>query len=413
MTIALCIWQLDTYGGSIRQILELARYLQKQGHTVDVFAYSVDRQRCFPEFIDEVNVIVPKPLPQKQILYAQSDPISKRIWAFLYNEYLQLLQVNAIGTLILREHEKKHYDVINFHDHGVYRLASRFDDLKKIWMMNDPPSFIDAKEKDASAYSQTTLMKILAWIETWRTRRAVSHLDSIVVLDNRNKDIIRRYFARDAIVVKSGLSIDSSYLSYKEVQERKNKAHAKEKRRLVYLLTTNIFFRHRRYEDLIEAANLIVHSRKIQNVQFRIVGDPSPDMGYFNTIQKLVKKYKLERHVHFLGKVTEKELGAEYRRADVFVFPNHNQTWGLSVFEASLRGAAIIVSKTAGAHDVLTDGKNALFIEPKSPQDLADKIEQVVCSEKVRSRIAKAAHDFVIKNISWEKYAKDMTAVFV
>lgn len=402
MNIALVIWQLDTYGGSIRQILEEARYLQKQGHHVDVFAYRVDKEKCFPEFINEVNVIPALPITLAQEFYNQSDPILKRMKAFIRNEWVQLKQVQAIGDQIEILHEQRPYDVINYHDHGVYRLTSRFPSVKNVWMMNDPPSFIDAKEKGASEYAQTTLMKVLAWIEKERTNRALAHMNTIVVLDERNKDIVKRHFGKTAQIVRSGLSIPADL----------KQLLVKKKRKKIQLLTTNIFFRHRRYEDLIEAAHLLIHTHKVKNVEFHIVGDPAPDMGYFHSIKQLVEDYKLGDYVKFLGKVSEAQLEREYRESDIFVFPNHNQTWGLSVFEACLRGCAVLVSKTAGAHDVLSDGKNALFIEPKNPSHLATQLQRILTDEKLRISIAKAGHNFVLKNISWSHYAKDIEAIF-
>lgn len=402
MNIALVIWQLDTYGGSIRQILEEARYLQKQGHHVDVFAYRVDKAKCFPEFINEVNVIPAHPISLSQEFYNQSDPILKRMKAFIRNEWVQLKQVQAIGDQIELHHKKHPYDVINYHDHGVYRLTSRFPSVKNVWMMNDPPSFIDAKEKGASEYAQTTLMQVLAWIEKKRTNSALERMDTIVVLDERNKDIVRRHFGKSAIVVRSGLSIPSDL----------KKLLIKKQHKKIQLLTTNIFFRHRRYEDLIEAANILIHTHKVKNVEFHIVGDPAPDMGYFQLIEKMVANYDLQSYVKFLGKVSEAQLEREYREANVFVFPNHNQTWGLSVFEACLRGCAVLVSKTAGAHDVLTDGKNALFIEPKNPVHLASQLKKIISDHKLRNSIAKTGHSFVLKHISWSHYAKNMDTIF-
>lgn len=402
LNIALVIWQLDTYGGSIRQILEEARYLQKQGHRVDVFAYRVDKAKCFPEFINEINVIAAKPISISQEFYNQSDPILKRMKAFLRNEWVQLQQVKAIGDQIEISHKKRAYDVINYHDHGVYRLTTRFPSVKNVWMMNDPPSFIDAKEKGASEYAQTTLMKTLAWIEKKRTNYALTHMDTIVVLDERNKEIVSRHFGKSAVIVRSGLSIPSDL----------KQMPVKKKHKRIQLLTTNIFFRHRRYEDLIEAANILINKRKVKNVEFHIVGDPAPDMGYFEMIEGMVKRYELTSYIKFLGKVDEATLEREYRAADVFVFPNHNQTWGLSVFEACLRGCAVLVSRTAGAHDVLNDGKNAIFIQPKNPPHLAKQLERVITDEELRNSIAKAGYNFVRKNISWTQYAKDMETIF-
>lgn len=402
MKVALIIWQLDMYGGSIRQCLELARYLKKSGHTAEVFAYQVNRKRCFPEFIDEITIHTPEQLPIKQWLYNPTDALPVRMIAFLYNALLQKLQVAALEKELLRRHREIDFNVFNFHDNGVIQIAQRLPKERTVWMLNDPPSFIDTLEKDASIYARTRLVRLFADWQAHATRALLHHVGKIIVLDERNKKIVVRHFHTKASIVRSGLAIHPQLQKLID-KGRKNK---------VRILTTNIFFRHRRYEDLVKAANILVHHKKIRNIEFHIIGDTSSDVGYFHEIEGLAQSLGLEHYFKFLGKVNEEVLEREYREADIFVFANHNQTWGLSVFEAMLRGCAVILSKTSGAHDVLSDGINALFIEPKNPQDLAKKLEALIHSSSLRKKIAKNGHSFVLKNISWEKYCKDMVREF-
>ncbi|MDZ4260263.1 MAG: hypothetical protein U1A25_01235, partial [Candidatus Sungbacteria bacterium] len=61
-------------------------------------------------------------------------------------------------------------------------------------------------------------------------------------------------------------------------------------------------------------------------------------------------------------------------------------------------GCPVIVSKTAGASEVLTDGENALLVPPKNP-DLYEQLSR-------KGRL------FVEQNISWRKYTEYMLKVF-
>lgn len=402
MNVAIIIWQLDTYGGSIRQALELGRRLQASGHTADIFTYRVDREKCFPEFINEVQIYTPPTISLRQKLYNPGSPLWQRIVYFLYNDWVQRAQMKALAQLVKKMHAQKKYQVINYHDNGIIQIAKNFPDVLNVWMMNDPPSFIDTYEKQASVYANSLLIRLLAFFQKFQTQVLLRHIDKILVLDERNKRIVKEYFRRRALRVLSGIDVPKS-LTQRVTKPANNK---------LKILTTNIFFRHRRYQDLIEAAAILINQKKLTQIEFRIIGDPAADQAYFEEIKQLAKSHGILSYFSFLGRVSEKVLEKEYRGAHIFVFPNHNQTWGLSVFEAMLRNCAVIVSQTTGAHDVLDDGKNAVFIKPKSPQHLADKLEFLIKNTRQREVIARRGHEFVLKNISWQKYADQLLKIF-
>lgn len=52
----------------------------------------------------------------------------------------------------------------------------------------------------------------------------------------------------------------------------------------------------------------------------------------------------MDGKVSFLGRLSEKDLLAAYSRADVFLFPNAPQTWGLAVFEAMAMGCVPVIT---------------------------------------------------------------------
>ncbi|MBI5151191.1 MAG: glycosyltransferase family 4 protein [Candidatus Pacebacteria bacterium] len=402
MRIAIVIWQIVTNGGSVRQALELANSLQRLGHDVELVTYAFSKLHCYPELTKSLKIYCADSISMSQFFYNPSASIFVRIFGFFYNMFVAHIHTSAIKEKLLERNSFKQFDVVNYHDNGVIQLAKYFPRSKNIWMMNDPSSFIDTKEKDASVYAKTSLISILAYLESRYINKLLRSIDRIIVLDERNKSIVCKYYSREAHIVRSGVALcTTNKFSFRN-----------KKNQVLRIMSTNIFFRHRRYEDLIEAIKIIVLRKNHPQFHVYIIGDPISDLGYYHEIRFSVSKYRLEKYITFLGKVSESELNEQYERADIFVFPNHNQTWGLSVFEAMLHGCACIVSKTAGAHEVLKDGQNVLLIQPKKPLDLAEKLLLLLRSTTLRKSLAKEGFQFVQKNISWDKYAKDMTVIF-
>ena len=144
------------------------------------------------------------------------------------------------------------------------------------------------------------------------------------------------------------------------------------------------------------------------NARLTIIGDQDNDKKYAEEMRTLVKEKDLESRVSFLGRVSEEELVAGYQNNHIFIFANDPQTWGLAVFEAMACGTPVIVSRGAGAHEVLTDRENALLISPRAPQDIAAAVELLVSDGAFYTALSRNGRAFVEKNIGWKKYADGM-----
>jgi glycosyltransferase involved in cell wall biosynthesis len=110
--------------------------------------------------------------------------------------------------------------------------------------------------------------------------------------------------------------------------------------------------------------------------------------------------------------VSEEELRHAYQTHDIYVSPNHLQSWGLAVFEAMASGAPVIVSKTAGASEILTDGANALLVDGKAPEQIAQAIERLAGDPKLHAMLSMAGRKFVEENVTWKYSAKNAIKIF-
>jgi len=101
-----------------------------------------------------------------------------------------------------------------------------------------------------------------------------------------------------------------------------------------------------------------------------------------------VRKLDLSKEVIFLGLVPEIDLPLIYKAADVFVFPSLYEGFGYPPLEAMACGTPVVVSGTSSLPEIVGDA--GLFVDPLNPEDIAEKIFQVISSSDLAERLRKA-----------------------
>ena len=78
--------------------------------------------------------------------------------------------------------------------------------------------------------------------------------------------------------------------------------------------------------------------------------------------------------ISYIGFVSDSELRALYKNASLYVFPSLYEGFGLPVLESMACGTPVVCSNSGSFADVAADA--AIFCDPKSPQDIAEKIAE-------------------------------------
>lgn len=379
MNIAIIIRRLNVKGGAQRQALCLARELKTLGHSVALYTFFFDKEKCFSDLLNGTAVFSNN----------SADPKS-------------LVSLIDFQTDILNPHDQEAYKV-------AYYFKKTVKNIPSVWMMNDIPSkdFGFWKESQFNQNLKRSFAKMLYHkFYDFKNLKFIKAQDKITVLDNWNRDLVKKYFAKESVVVRSGLDIEQFKFNEHKMEDIKN----------IRILTTGIFFPHRRFEDLITAASLLqCKSIEVQpqyNFSLDIIGDTNNDKKYYEKLKNLVYSLDLKDKVRFLGKVSDEELVEFYKTRDIFIFPNHLQTWGLAVFEAMASGIPTVVSRTSGAHEVLKDKENTVLVNPKVSEEIKEAVLKLVSNPEFYSKISLNARKFVEENISWKKYAQEMFGVF-
>lgn len=118
---------------------------------------------------------------------------------------------------------------------------------------------------------------------------------------------------------------------------------------------------------------------ELQNRNFflRIIGDGEER----KTLQRLVKYYKLEKNIKFMGNIKRSEVFNYLKKSSIFVLLSENETFGLSYLEAMAALNIVIASKNDGIDGILRDGENA-FLIPSDPNELKECINNIMLLDK-------------------------------
>jgi glycosyltransferase involved in cell wall biosynthesis len=103
------------------------------------------------------------------------------------------------------------------------------------------------------------------------------------------------------------------------------------------------------------------------------------------------------------GSLSEDELDAVYRAADVFVYPSVYEGFGLPVVEAMARGIPTVASTTSSVPEVA--GGAAVGVNPRSVREIAHAIESVVSDIDLADRLA-ARGRAQAERFSWDETAR-------
>ncbi len=117
----------------------------------------------------------------------------------------------------------------------------------------------------------------------------------------------------------------------------------------------------------------------------------------------------LGRRARRLGRVTDAELSALYRAADVVVLPSLHEGFGLPVLEAMAHGTPVVTSRGGATEEVA--GGAARLVDPRDPASIAAAIhaaltEETLTAELVARGLRNAA------NATWAATAAGYAALF-
>jgi glycosyltransferase involved in cell wall biosynthesis len=143
---------------------------------------------------------------------------------------------------------------------------------------------------------------------------------------------------------------------------------------------------------------------RLHDAELLLIGAVSYDM---NTIMR--HYHGMFRHIPF---VSNHELRRDYGRSSVFVLPSLEDGCSYVIGEAMACGLPVITTANNGAADIIRDGTDGFVVPIRSSEAIAERLELLYRNDQLREEMSRAALAKARSELSWEKYARRLCALY-
>lgn len=109
------------------------------------------------------------------------------------------------------------------------------------------------------------------------------------------------------------------------------------------------------------------------------------------------------------GFVSDEQLKWLYQNAECYVLPSLSEGFGLPGLEAMAHGCPVVSSNATCLPEVYKDA--AVYFDPQSPEDMADKISSVMSNKQLANELVTKGQA-VLKQYSWRTMADETLKVY-
>jgi glycosyltransferase involved in cell wall biosynthesis len=135
---------------------------------------------------------------------------------------------------------------------------------------------------------------------------------------------------------------------------------------------------------------------RFPDLSLRLVGD-GPGRA---TLEHAVRAAGLESHVSFAGALEPRQVQAELRQADVFVFPSAYESFGTAALEALAAGLPVVASDLPALREAT--GGHASLVALDDTAAWLDALSRLLSDQGLRAQRAQAGRQWA-SGFTWER----------
>ncbi len=138
--------------------------------------------------------------------------------------------------------------------------------------------------------------------------------------------------------------------------------------------------------------------------ELRLAGAASePD--YERRVRERIDALELRDRVVLLGGLGVADVWAELARASVFALVSLEEGAPMGVAEAMAVGVPVVTSNRCGMPYMVRDGETGFLVDPNDPEDIADRLRQLLEDDALRERMGEKA-----RQIALDRFHPDVVA---
>jgi glycosyltransferase involved in cell wall biosynthesis len=155
---------------------------------------------------------------------------------------------------------------------------------------------------------------------------------------------------------------------------------------------------------------------EIPDTELIIVGGPARPMLRRDEeccdLARLAGRLGVADRVKFAGQVSQDDMPALLRSADLMVDVSWYEPFGMASLEAMACGTPVVASAIGGHLDTVVDGTTGLLVTPGQPKALARRIRKLLANPMLLEGFGIAAADRAQARYSWERIGRETIALY-
>lgn len=118
-----------------------------------------------------------------------------------------------------------------------------------------------------------------------------------------------------------------------------------------------------------------------KNFKLLIIG---PDCGEKSNLQRIVRRFKLNQYVNFIGPVTLQQVKNYISVSDIFVLASLYEGMPLALMEAMAAKKAVIFTALPGAEQLITNNIEGILVKPYDIKQLSEALKRFMENKGLR-----------------------------
>ena len=237
---------------------------------------------------------------------------------------------------------------------------------------------------------------------------SINRADCTVAPSQAFADELERWTGRPVRVVHHGFDRDV-FSSHREPLAPELRRALERSPGVLRLLLVSHYNYYRNFETVFRAVGLI-RERIGRGVQLVLTCKLEGSPGGYSTRRAvaLVRQLGIERELLQLGAVPYGQLRHLYRSSDVYVTAAYAETFAHPLVEAMSCGLPIVASDLPVHREICRDA--AVYFPPFSPEELADRVAQVVLSPTARETLSHCGFSRT-NDFSWRRHVEEILEI--
>jgi mannosylfructose-phosphate synthase len=160
------------------------------------------------------------------------------------------------------------------------------------------------------------------------------------------------------------------------------------------------------YDLLIKALPTLRDAVGDARLMLAIGADSPTDKGRVTRWQKLAADLGVADHINWLGYIADDKMADHYRAAPVFALPSRYEPFGMTAVEAMACGTACVATVHGGLEEMFDFGSQALFADPKRPQEFGVMLSMPLRYPRLQERLAIDGARWARRTFGWRRIAR-------